>query len=200
MSMWFLRRRGVSSFQRPLAFLSVLSCLVVLLCKPALGADDIGAILAQIKAEGVAGFETAAAEPVEETGEASESSLDDLDAFFESYLRSHASNNPWDVASHYADGAYSCYAKAPSGRTTRAEIADAARKFIASFPHRSYSDVTVSQTMPMGPNAVRINYSFNYQYNGIKPAAGRSDVWITVERREDSWKITSFDETVTRLR
>lgn len=191
---------GASPVLRPIAFFSALFFFGGLICKPAWGADDIGAILDQIKAEGVAGFETAATEPVEECGEAPETSLEDLDAFFDSYIRSHASNNPWDVAGYYVDGAHFCYAKSPSGRTTRAEVAEAARKFIGSFPRRSYFDITVDQTVPIGPDAVRINYSFNYRYSGVKEAAGSSNVWITAERRGGVWKITSFDETVTRRR
>lgn len=132
-------------------------------------------------------------EAVEECGD-----VDDLDQFFQAYVNSFASNNPWEVASFYAPLVDYCYAK--SGRTTRAFIQDESRRFIASYPQRSYSNISVHQSQRLSPVMARINYSYDYRYNGKKAALGSTDVWITVEKIDGRWLLTKFDETVHRVR
>jgi hypothetical protein len=126
--------------------------------------------------------------------------LDGLDAFFQSYINSLASNNQWEVANHYANSVEYGYAKSKSGRASRSEIAEDNRKLFASYPQRSYSNIEVKQVIPLSPNVARINYGFDYQYNGKKLAMGSTDVWATVENIGGRWQITSWREEVQRVR
>jgi vacuolar-type H+-ATPase subunit E/Vma4 len=131
---------------------------------------------------------------------AQQQDMSGFDDFFQSYINSMASNDPSNVASHFAETVDYGYAKSRSGRASRSEIAEDNRKLITSYPQRSYSDIQVKQVSPMGPNSVRVNYGFRYQYNGKKLAMGSADVWATVERIGERWQITTWSETVNRLR
>jgi hypothetical protein len=122
-----------------------------------------------------------------------------LQEFFEAYIDSLASNTAYDTARLYADVSKSCYAKSASGMWSRAELAAEHEKFLKTFPKRRFSNITVHSTTPFGPGRVRVSYSMDYQYWGKKEAAGRTDVSIVVEKRNGSWQITEFDETVARL-
>ena len=126
--------------------------------------------------------------------------LDGLDAFFQSYINSLASNNQWEVANHYADSVEYGYAKSKSGRASRSEIAEDNSKLFASYPQRSYSNIQVKQVVPITSSVARINYGFDYQYNGKKLAMGSTDVWATVENIGGRWQITSWREQVQRAR
>jgi hypothetical protein len=126
--------------------------------------------------------------------------LNGLDDFLHSYLNSLASNNQWDTASHYADTVRYGYAKSSSGLASRGEVAEDIRKLIASYPARSYSNISVREIVPEGQGSARINYGFDYQYNGKKLARGSTDVWATVELIGGRWQITSWRESVRRIR
>ena len=126
--------------------------------------------------------------------------LDGLDAFFQSYVNSLASDDQWQVANHYADSVEYGYAKSKSGRASRAEIAEDNRKLFASYPQRSYSNIHIKQVIPVTSSVARINYGFDYQYNGKKLAMGSTDVWATVENIGGRWQITSWREQVRRAR
>jgi hypothetical protein len=126
--------------------------------------------------------------------------LNGLDDFLHSYFNSLASNNQWDSASHYADSVRYGYAKSSSGRASRGEVAEDIRKLIASYPQRSYSNISVKEVVPDGQGSARINYGFDYQYNGKKLATGSTDVWATVELIGGRWQITSWRESVRRIR
>jgi hypothetical protein len=142
------------------------------------------------------------AQQQEEASAQSEQSpqLNGLDEFFRSYINSLASNNQWDVASHYADSVQYGYAKSKSGIASRNEIAEDIRKLIYSYPERSYSNISIKEVLPSGPTSVRINYTFDYQYNGKKLAMGSTNVWANVQLIEGEWKITSWQEKVQRIR
>jgi hypothetical protein len=122
-----------------------------------------------------------------------------LREFLQAFIASLASNNPSDAAAFYADVSRSCYARSPSGSWSRSELAAAQRKFIESFPQRSYSNITVHEMLPLGNGQARVAYSMNYRYLGKKEAAGRTDVMIVVVKRGGTWQITDFDEKVTRF-
>jgi hypothetical protein len=122
-----------------------------------------------------------------------------IQEFFEAYIDSLASNNAYDTARLYADVSKSCYAKSATGMWSRAELAAEHEKFLRTFPQRSFSNITVHSATSLGPGRVRVSYSMNYQYLGKKEAAGRTDISIVVEKRNGSWQITEFDETVTRF-
>lgn len=122
-----------------------------------------------------------------------------LQDFLQSFINSVASNNANDVGTFYADVSRSCYAPDPSKTWSRSELVAAHRKFIAMFPQRRFSDITVHGTASLGSRRVRVSYSMNYQYLGKKEAAGRTDVSVVVEKRGGSWQIVEFNETVTRL-
>jgi hypothetical protein len=122
-----------------------------------------------------------------------------LQEFFEAYIGSLTSNDPYEAAHYYADISKSCYAPGPSKTWSRAQLVAAHRKFITTFPQRSFSNITVHGATPLGSGRVRVNYSMNYRYLGKKVAAGRTEVGIVVEKGSGFWQIIEFDETVTRF-
>lgn len=132
--------------------------------------------------------------------EQSPDELDGLDAFFQSYINSLTSNDPWLVARHYADSVEYGYAKSNSGRASRSEIADDNGKLFARYPQRSYSNIHIKQVIPLSPSGAKINYGFNYEYNGKKHAMGSTSVWATFEKNNDRWQITVWREDVNRNR
>jgi hypothetical protein len=132
--------------------------------------------------------------------EQSPNELDGLDAFFQSYINSLTSNDPWLVARHYADSVEYGYAKSNSGRASRSEIADDNGKLFARYPQRSYSNIHIKQVIPLSPSGAKINYGFNYEYNGKKHATGSTSAWATFEKNNGRWQITGWREDVNRNR
>ncbi len=132
--------------------------------------------------------------------EQSPDELDGLDAFFQSYINSLSSNDPWLVARHYADSVEYGYAKSNSGRASRSEIADDNGKLFARYPQRSYSNIHIKQVIPLPTSGAKINYGFNYEYNGKKRASGSTSVWATFEKNNGRWQITGWREDVNRNR
>lgn len=132
--------------------------------------------------------------------EQSPNELDGLDAFFQSYINSLTSNDPWLVAKHYADSVEYGYAKSNSGRASRSEIADDNGKMFARYPQRSYSNIHIKQVIPLSHSGAKINYGFNYEYNGKKHASGSTSVWATFEKSNGRWQITGWREDVNRDR
>jgi len=140
--------------------------------------------------------------PVQETIQSDSHSenidLSGLQNFFQSYLDSFASNNPGDVAEHYADRVQYCYAKSPNGWAYKNEILEGAGKFISNFPQRKYFNISIHETEAIDQDVIKINYSFDYEYHGRKFAAGHANVWIKVQLIGDTWRVISFNETVQR--
>jgi len=132
--------------------------------------------------------------------EQSPNELDGLDAFFQSYINSLTSNDPWLVARHYADSVEYGYAKSNSGRASRSEIADDNGKLFVRYPQRSYSNIHIKQVIPLSPSGAKINYGFNYEYNGKKRATGSTSAWATFEKNNGRWQITGWREDVNRNR
>jgi len=140
--------------------------------------------------------------PVQETLQTDSSpenvDLSGLQTFFQSYLDSFASNDPHDLADHYADRVQYCYAKSPNGWAYKSEILEGAGKFISNFPQRKYFNISIHETEAIGQDVIKINYSFDYEYHGRKFAAGHANVWIKVQLIGDTWRVISFNESVQR--
>ena len=131
-----------------------------------------------------------------EDRQTSDNSSVGLQEFFDSWMLSHQSNSPDQMASHYADQVNYCYEK---GITSREKIRSGIASLMKGFPNRNYSELKVEGSDPDGHGGFKITYSYRYAYSGKKNVSGRAKVTITVLNSDGSWKITRFDEKTTKL-
>ena len=121
-----------------------------------------------------------------------------LAEFLRSQLSHLASNDPSVWADDFAAQVDYCYAKGPA---SRAFIQNDHAKILSRYPDRLYDDFSITNMEVISDQEARATLTFSYRYNRngkSVQASGRSHVDVSVKKLSGSWKITRFDETVTR--
>jgi hypothetical protein len=117
-----------------------------------------------------------------------------LNDFFNSYIKTVASNNPLNLAKYLAPYVNYSYANNNSGVTSREQMVADFVKLSSEYPRRKYFNKKIISITPIFPQGLRvtpelrkvppgvvIKYTFDYHYEGKATRLGTAIVDLTVE-------------------
>jgi formylglycine-generating enzyme required for sulfatase activity len=126
------------------------------------------------------------------------SEIEKLRTTLQSYAQSWASNDPRDEAAFFDDTVRWRYAKSPSGSAARAEIQTSIRGKLTAYPRRTYTNIRILELTPQSERFAKVRLQYDYEYAGKKIARGNTEITLGFELKADVWKITEWDEHVSR--
>lgn len=126
------------------------------------------------------------------------SEIENLRTTLRAYAQSWASNDPRDEAAFFDDTVRWRYAKSPSGSAARAEIQTSIRGKLTAYPRRTYTNIRILELTPQSERFAKVRLQYDYEYAGKKIARGNTEITLGCELKAGVWKITEWDEHVSR--
>jgi sulfatase modifying factor 1 len=124
--------------------------------------------------------------------------LEKLRATLQAYAQSWASNDPRDEAAFFEDTVRWRYAKSPSGIAARAEIQTSIRGKLTTYPRRTYTNIRILELTPQSERFAKVRLQYDYEYASKKISRGSTIITLGLELKGGAWKITDWDEQVSR--
>lgn len=112
--------------------------------------------------------------------------------FTAGWLKNNQSNNANDWVSDFAPSVDYCYKK--DGPASHNDLLTGRQELIRKFPTRSYSILDFKLISPNDPETGAL-LVYTYNYGRVK---GKSSLSLTLKREDGKFKITRFDEKVSK--